>query len=432
MSRFRSGMPGFTLIWLGPVISLLGSAMTWFSFTIWAWKETGQASALSTLSFFAFLPTLLLAPLAGALVDRWNRKLVMALSDMATALGTLAALLLYLGGGLQIWHVYLIGLLAGFFTAFQFPAYSVAVTAMLDKDEYARAEGMLGIAQAASTIFAPPLAAFLLGRLGMAGIMMIDLFTFLAAFASLLWVKIPQPPATRAGLESRGSLWQESGFGFRYIASRPGLAGLVTLSMFANLFLGMGATLMAPLVLSWNQNSESAWATVQALGAVGGLVGGSILSLWGGPSKRIHGILLGGVGACLAGMLGLGLARAMFFWALASFFFAFFEPFVEGGGLALWQVKVESDIQGKVLAARQLISQVPYLLGTLASGYLVEYLVQPALGLGAAPAFSVTLSVCGLAGAAIFLSGYLFRPIRQVETLLPDQSRRAHIPTQEL
>ena len=121
------GMQAFTLVWFGQVVSLVGSAMTWFAFTIWAWQKTGQATALSTISFFAFLPTVLFTPLAGALVDRWNRKLVMMLSDFATALGTLTVLLLYSSGALQVWHLYLVSILAGFFTAFQYPAYNASV-----------------------------------------------------------------------------------------------------------------------------------------------------------------------------------------------------------------------------------------------------------------------------------------------------------------
>ncbi|NUQ85232.1 MAG: MFS transporter, partial [Anaerolineales bacterium] len=140
MSRYIFIMRSFTLLWFGQMISLIGSAMTWFAFTIWAWEETGEASALATISFFAFLPTVLFSPIAGAFVDRWNRKLVMLLSDLATALGTLIVLLIYTFGDLQIWHIYLVSILAGFFTAFQYPAYSAAVTTILSKQDYARAE----------------------------------------------------------------------------------------------------------------------------------------------------------------------------------------------------------------------------------------------------------------------------------------------------
>jgi MFS family permease len=402
-------MKAFTAIWLGQVISLLGSAMTWFAFTIWAWQKSGQFTALSTISFFAFLPTVLFTPIAGALVDRWNRKLVMMFSDMACAAGTLAALILFLTNHLQIWHIYMIGLLAGFFTAFQYPAYAAAVTTMLPKEQYARAEGMLGLATAFSGILAPVFAASLLGRIGITGIMVIDLLTFLAAFGTLLWVRIPQPIATDAGRASRGSLWQETRFGFRYIRTRTSLLALVSLFMAANVFLAIGATLLAPMILSATGNNQSALATVQSVGAAGGIVGGGLLSLWGGPRRRIHGVLLGGIGACLLGIAWLGLSRAILFWAVGSFFFSFFEPFVEGGNLAIWQSKVEADVQGRVLSARQLLVQIPYLLGIFIAGPLAE-------------GWTVTrvFVMAGVCGALIFSAGYVFRNVRSAESLLPD------------
>lgn len=403
-------MRHFIVLWLGQVVSLLGSAMTWFAFTLWAWQKTGQASTLATISFFAFLPTVLLTPIAGTFVDRWNRKLVMLLSDLGAALGTLAALLLLLADKLEIWHVYIISLLAGFFTAFQYPAYNAAVATMLPKDQYMRAEGMLGLAPAISTVFAPLAAAALLPKIGISGIMTLDLLTFGAAFTSLLLVRVPQPAASQAGIQSRGSFWQETGFGFHYIRQRASLRGLVLLFMAANFFLAIGATLMAPLILSRTDNNETALASVQSIGAVGGLVGGTLLSLWGGPRRRIHSILLGGAGACLLGITWLGLGTTLLLWAVGSFFFSFFEPFVEGGNLALWLAKVEADVQGRVFSARHLLVQIPYLFGVFASGYLADW-----LGL------SFMLVLAGLAGLAIFLSGYGVRVIRQAEILLPNQ-----------
>ena len=402
-------MRGFTVIWLGQIVSLLGSAMTWFAFTIWAWEKTGKASALATISFFAFLPTVLLTPVAGALVDRWDRKLVMLLSDFATALGTLTIFLVYTFGDLQIWHIYVVSILAGFFTAFQYPAYAAAVTTMLSKENYARAEGMLGSARALSGILAPVFAAVLLGWIDLSGIMLIDLATFLFAFGTLIFIHIPQPKQTEVGLQSKGTLWQEIRFGFRYIKERQSLRSLTILFMLAGIFLAMGATLMAPLVLSLTHDSESALATVQSTGAVGGVAGGVLLSLWGGTKRRIHNILIGGAGACLLGILWLGLSHAIFFWAIGSFFFAFFEPFVEGGNLAIWQSKVEADVQGRVFSARHLLVQIPYLFGILLAGYLAE-----------ASTISSVLIFAGIAGTLVFIFGYLFSRVRDAETLLPD------------
>lgn len=402
-------MRSFTILWLGQIVSLIGSAMTWFAFTIWAWETTGKASALATISFFAFLPTVLFSPVAGAFVDRWNRKLVMLLSDLATAVGTLIVFLIYTFGDLQIWHIYLVSILAGFFTAFQYPAYAAAVTTMLSKDDYARAEGMLGSARALSGILAPILAAALLGVVGLSGVMLIDLATFLFAFGTLLAIRVPQPKPTETGLQSRGNLWREIVFGFRYINLKPSLRALTILFMVAGVFLAIGATLMAPLVLGGTGNDESALATVQATGAVGGVVGAVILSLWGGTRKRIHNVLFGGMGACLLGIVWLGLGGAVILWAVGAFFFAFFEPFVEGGNLAIWQAKVPADVQGRVLSARHLLVQIPYLFGILAAGWLAEGLSIPSVLVGA-----------GLLGALTFAFGYSVAAVCEAETLLPD------------
>jgi MFS family permease len=416
-------MKAFSLIWLGQVVSLLGSAMTWFAFTIWAWRETSQATALSTVSFFAFLPTVLLTPVAGALVDRWDRKRVMLFSDMATALATLLVLLLYRADALQLWHIYAISILAGFFTAFQYPAYTAAVTTMLPREDYTRAEAMLGLATALSGILAPVFAAALLGRIGMDGIMLVDLATFLAAFAALLVVEIPRPAASEVGRTSRGSLWQETLFGFGYIRQRRGLRGLAILFMAGNFFIAIGATLLAPMILNWSGDSESLLANVQSLGAVGGVTGGALLTFWGGPKRRIHGVLLGGIGAGLLGILWLGLGRGLLVWAIGSFFFSFFEPFVESGNVAIWQSKVEADVQGRVFAARHLLVQIPYLAGILVSGPLAErglgslfhYFdgTSPEAAAGNGIAFGLALA--GFGAAAVFGSGYAFASIRKVE-----------------
>lgn len=403
------GMRGFVTIWLGQILSLIGSAMTWFAFTIWAWEITGKASALATISFFAFLPTVLFSPVAGVLVDRWNRKLVMLLSDLATAIGTLTIFLIYTFGTLQVWHIYIVSVLAGFFTAFQYPAYSAAVTTMLSKEDYARAEGMLGSARALSGILAPIFAAALLGRIGLNGIMLIDLATFLFAFGTLLIIHIPQPDQTETGLQSKGTLWQEIRFGFRYINKKKSLRALTTMFMLAGIFLAIGATLMAPLVLSGTRNNESALATVLSTGAVGGIAGGVILSLWGGTKRRIQIVLLGGAGACLLGVVWLGLGQSILMWAIGSFFFAFFEPFVEGGNIAIWQVKVPADVQGRVFSARHLLVQLPYLFGILLAGYLAD--------VGAIPNI---LIVTGISGALVFVAYYFVQDVREVELLLPD------------
>ena len=137
------GMLALTTICLGQVFSLLGTAMTAFALAIWAWQITGQATALALVGFFAFAPLVLASPFAGALVDRWNRKVTMILSDLAAALSTAVILFLFATGSLQVWHLYVSSAFSGVFQAFHFPAYSAAVTTMVSKEQYGRASGML-------------------------------------------------------------------------------------------------------------------------------------------------------------------------------------------------------------------------------------------------------------------------------------------------
>lgn len=433
MQSSRPSLAKFTLVWIGQAASLLGSAMTWFALTIWAYDLTGQATSLALITFFSFAPTILLSPFAGALVDRWNRKLVLAASDFAAGLATLVVLLLYVTGDLQIWHLYVVGLLAGVFQAFQYPAYSAAVTMMVPKEQYARAGGMAELAGSASGIFAPLLAGVLLGVVGIAGIMVLDLITFVLAVGALLLVSIPQPPVTEAGREGRGSIWKESLYGFRYIFKRPGLLGLELLFAAGNLVDYAGFVLFAPMILARTGGDELALGSVQSAGAAGAFVGGMLLSVWGGSRRKIHAILIGWALAAVS-MVFMGSGQALLIWIPASFFYSFFEPIINGSDQAIWQTKVAPDVQGRVFATQLLISHITLPVAMLAAGPLADHVFEPAMmpggslagtfdwlvGTGPGAGMALMVIIAGALGLAIPLAGYAFRPVRDVESILPD------------
>jgi len=435
MSKPRpTGMPAFTIVWIGQVISLLGTGMTRFALTIWAWEVTGSATALALVGFFSFGPIVLLSPVAGALVDRWNRKLVMMFSDLAAGLSTIAILLLFATNHLQIWHLYVAGAFAGAFESFQFPAYSAAVTMMLPKEQYARASGMLSLAGSASGIFAPMLAGVLLGVIGIAGIMTIDVITFLAAIGALLVVRIPQPPITELGRTGQGNLLQESAYGFRYIFERPSLLGLQLVFFTINLIATFGFTLLAPMILARTDNNEIVLGSVQSAGAIGGVAGGLLLSVWGGPRRKVHGVLLGMVLASLSGELLMGLGRGLYLWAAAAFFGSFFIPILNGSNQAIWQAKVAPDVQGRVFAVRRLIAQITAPVAMLLAGPLADHLFEPAMrsggslapvfgglvGTGVGAGMSLMFVIAGVLGAVAGLGGYAFSAVRDAEDILPD------------
>src|SRR4030042_6499575 len=153
-----SGMFGFTIVWIGQIISLLGTSMTGFAMTIWAYQKTNSATALALVGFFFVAPMLIVSPFAGALVDRSNRKMMMMLSDIASGIATIVILVLYTTGNLQIWPLFITSAFQGVFQSFQWPAYSAAISTMIPKQHYGRANGMLSLEDTSSHIFAPLLA----------------------------------------------------------------------------------------------------------------------------------------------------------------------------------------------------------------------------------------------------------------------------------
>lgn len=429
-----TGMRGFAVVWGGQVVSLLGSGMTWFALTIWAWELTGQATALALVAFFHFGPTVLLSPVAGALVDRWDRKLVMMLSDLAAGLMTVVVLILYTTGHLEIWHLYLTGAFAGAFEAFQFPAYSAAVTTMVPKEQYVRANGMLSLAESASGVFAPLAGGILLGVVGISGVLAIDVVTFVVAIGALLLVRVPPPQSTASGQEGKGNLWHESIYGFRYILERPSLLGLQLVFLASNLTFSFSFAVMAPMILAQTGNNQVALGGVQAVLGIGGVVGGLLLSAWGGPKRRVHGVLLGMALSSLLGELLLGLGNGPLIWGIGAFFSSFFIPIINGSNQAIWQAKVAPDVQGRVFAARRLIAQLSWPIATLLAGPMADYVFEPAMaaggrlgdafgglvGTGSGAGMSLMFVVTGLLGMLVGLGGYLIPAVRNAEELLPD------------
>ncbi|MFT3892673.1 MAG: MFS transporter [Anaerolineales bacterium] len=221
-----TGMFGFSFVWLGQIISVLATNMTSFAMTIFVFQKTGSATALGLVQVFFITPYLLITPFAGVMVDRHNRKLMMMVSDLVAGLATVSILVLQAFGVLEVWHLYVAAIFQGLGNAFQWPAYSAAITTMLPKEQYARANGMMSLIDMGPGVFAPMLAGALLPFSGLTGILFIDVTTFILAVLILLAVHIPQPMRTEEGKQAEGNILQEAVFGFRYIFARPSLLGL--------------------------------------------------------------------------------------------------------------------------------------------------------------------------------------------------------------
>ncbi len=426
-------MPAFLTVWSGQLVSLVGTAMANFALAIYIWQLTGQATSFALLGFFGALPNILFAPFAGALVDRWNRKLTMMISDIAGLVVNSAMLALLIWGHLEMWHLYALAIFNGIFMAFQWPAYSAAISTMLEKKHFARASALLSVADSASGILAPMIAAILVVTIGIPGIILLDAVSFVLAIITLLAVKIPQPPKTELTKEASGNLLKEALFGFRYIFRSPSLLGLQLTFFFGNLLATFGFIVSTPMILARTANNASILGLVQSVGGIGGVLGGLLISIWGGPKRRIRGVI-GGWFLTFAGMALLGFSQGVVLWAAAMFCVGFFLPLVNSSNQAIWQSKIPPEIQGKVFSVRRLIAQLSSPLSMLLAGPLADYFFEPGmlpggvlaviagpfLGTGAGAGMSLMIFMMGLLGALVAFITYSIPSIRNVETIVPD------------
>src|ERR1041385_1321503 len=189
-----TGMFGFSIVWLGQIISVLASGMTTFAFTIYMYQQTHSATAMGFVQVAYITPFLIMSPIAGVMVDRYDRKWMMMISDIAGGLASLIMLILYATGHLQFWHLYIASVVKGIGTTFQWPAYSAAISVMIPKEQYGRANGMMSLVEAGPGIVSPFLAGALLPFIGVGGILLADTLTFAIAIFSLIVVSIPNPP----------------------------------------------------------------------------------------------------------------------------------------------------------------------------------------------------------------------------------------------
>ncbi|HEY3473589.1 MAG TPA: MFS transporter [Anaerolineales bacterium] len=431
-----TGMLGFTLVWLGQIISVLATNMTGFALTIWVFQETGSATALGLLQVFFITPLLVISPLAGVMVDRHNRKLMMMVSDLAAGMATIAILVLQAFGVLEVWHLYAAAVFQGLGNAFQWPAYSAAISTMIPNEQYGRANGMMSLIEMGPGVLAPMLAGALLPVIGLNGILSLDVVTFILAIVVLLFVHIPQPPRTVEGAQGQGNILTEALYGFRYIFARPSLLGLQMVFFFGNLCAGIAYTVVAPMILLRTGNDSVSLGVVQSAGAIGGVAGGVLMSAWGGFKRRVHGVLAGWmVSSVFLALLGVGTWLPL--WAAASALSALFAPLINSSNQAIWQAKVAPDVQGRVFSARRLIAWMTNPISPLIAGTLGDYVLEPAMrtpngfssvfvgiippGPGAGMGLLIFLSALG--GILAGLAGYFIHSIRHAEDILPDHDR---------
>lgn len=421
------GLKKYIVFWLSQSLSQLGSAMTSFTLILWAYEQNGSAMTVSLMSFFNYVPYIIASVFAGSFVDSHSKKKIMLASDSIAALCSAGVFVLSIGGGLQIWNIYLVNFITGFMNAFQGPASAVAIGRIVPKDRIKQVSGMNAFSGNLVAVISPVLAAAVFAFGGLPLVIIIDLMSFVFAFAVLAFViKIPEEEKAD---KKRTSMFSGCGEGLVYLRNNQGIFMIILTMALLNFFSRLTyENILSPMILSRSGNNHEVLGIVNAAMGVGGIVGGLIVSsgkVKGNSVKMIY------VSATLSFLLGdvmMGVGRNVTVWSLAAVAASLPIAFINAGQMDLLYRYVPDELQGRIFAVRNVLQFGTIPAGILMGGFLADYVLEPwmrtaaapvkvlqqLVGTGAGSGMAVMFLGTGVMGALFSLISYQNKEIRKL------------------
>lgn len=369
----------FFTIWSGQAISLVGSALVQFALIWWLTQKTGSATVLAMATLVGMLPQIVLGPFAGALVDRWHRRIILIVADSAIAGFSLLLAWLFATGRVEIWHVYAILAVRALGGAFHSPAMSASTPLMVPDEHLTRVNGLNQTLQGINGLVAPPLGAVLLGLFQTQAVLIIDAVTAAFAVIPLFFIPIPQPERieeeTSVTAKEKPSLLDDIRVVLNYIRGWPGLVMLLSMALFLNFLVVPTGSLLPLLVTKHFERGAIDLGLLESAEGLGIIIGGIALSIWGGFKKKMTTSLMGIIGLG-AGVTILGLAPSnMFFLAIASLaLLGAMLPMANGPIGAIFQSVIRRDMQGRFMSIVNSVATAMSPLGLLIAGPLSDWL----------------------------------------------------------
>ncbi|WP_312495924.1 MFS transporter [Anaerosporobacter sp.] len=372
-----SNMRNFTLFWLSGSVSQLGSAMTSYALIIWAYQQTKSAMTVSLMSFSMYLPYICISIFAGAFIDRHSKKKIMLITDFMAAICTFVIFLLIVTNQLQIWHIYIVNMVIGFANSFQSPAQSVAVGIMVPKEEYARASGMNSFSNNLLTVATPMLAASLISVVGLKGILLIDVVTFLFAEGVLLFfIKIPEVINKHANKNQ--SIFAGCKEGFQFLCNHKGILFIVLSMACMNFFSRLTyENILSPMILARSGGNTQVLGIVTGMIGFGGILGGLLVSLRKKSDNKIAEIFLTAAFSFLCGDLLMGVGRNVVLWRIAALAASVPIPFITAAQNVIMYEVIPREVQGRIFAVKNAIQFCTIPIGILLGGFLADYVFEP-------------------------------------------------------
>jgi len=431
----------FFIVWAGQVVSIFGSNLSGFALGVWLYQRTGSASNFAFVALCTVLPQIVLSPLAGIWIDRYNRRWMMALADSGAAVCTLGLATLFFSGRIQVWHIFALTALSAAFGSIQMPAYSALVASTIHASQLGRANGLLQFGQALADILAPAVAGVLVVTIQVPGVLLIDLSTFCIAILALALVRFPglenAAHAPSSDALAKSSWRQEFWTGWRILRTDRGLLNLLRYQILFAFLWSLFGVLVTPMILGFS--GPEGLGTAITIAGIGLLAGSLLMTAWGGPKRRLSGLLffelLSAAAFCLMGarpnLILVAGAAFLAHWTLA---------FVSSLAEAIWQSQVQHEVQGRIFALKQTAIKAGTLGAYLLAGLLADRFLEPLLrtdgalasslgpwfGLGPGRGIAMLFFLIGLLKAVSVVWIYTTPGSRQLDLALSAKPELSH------
>ncbi|MCI5712512.1 MAG: MFS transporter [Lachnospiraceae bacterium] len=398
MEKTKNNFYKFLLLWVGEFISSIGGGMTSFGLGVYVFSKTGSATAMTLVTLVGFLPTILLGAPAGVLADRYDRRLLMMLGDGLSGLGVLFIFICMLQGNAALWQICLGVGISAVFSSLMAPAYRATVTDLLTKEEYAKASGLVSLADSARYLISPVLAGILLAVSDMKLILGIDIATFFVTVAVTAIVK--KGLVTKKQEEVSG-FTQALKEGWQAITIKKGVLNLVLLASVMTCFMGFMQVLCEPMILSFCDSKTLGIA--ETICACGMLVSSLILGMKGAKGSYVRMLWLALFGAGIA-MAACGVAENIVLICIAGFLFFAMLPFANTALDYLTRTNIPVNLQGRAWGLIGVISQLGYIVAYVLAGVCADGIGKKMqIGVGRGAAVVIIIAGILLSVTALFI-----------------------------
>jgi len=419
----------FLMVAIVQIISEVGTILSTFGTGIWVYQQTNALSQFAMMLLFGIVPTILILPISGAIVDRFDRRLIIIAADILSAICALSLIILLYNNSLQIWQVYMFTAIASVSGCFRQPAYMAAVTQITPKMYLTQANSVSQFSVAIGGILASICGGLFMDSIGLKGLVTIDLITFIISIIALIFIRFPDTMFTR----SEEPIQKELIGGWNFIIRRKSMVAMVAFFLVANFLGSIFDVTITPLILSFT--NPSVLGIINAFSGIGVLSGAIAMLVTGGAKKRAKG-MVGFVIPLAIAMFIAGIRPLPVFAAVALFGVAFSITIVNVHWQSLIQVKVGLELQGRVFAVNRMLVAMLTPISYISAGVLADRVFAPMMQnsffnssivnliLGAGSGREMRLNLL-IAGAVLFVWGILglrYKPLSEMDDILEDAS----------